>query len=229
MHFQPLADIAENLEEPGASRHANMALFNRLLTVGPSPTSLMEGAFRRTSAQLQRLRHFPGADPPSSDDGDEDDLGKPGKGGSLPSGLGQDTQSTVCSFRGEASARTPLLNVCFTQERRGSEGRRDDEGPVVGIDESVAPSRLPLPLQPSRGNPGRRTSAVVSPGASVALPRGPTARSTQELFRSQPVINQSRAPSAHHRTAKMSFLTVPSFGVPQRLRSLSMGSEFTSP
>ncbi|KAK0137001.1 Bestrophin-2 [Merluccius polli] len=269
MHFQPLEDIAENLEEPG-SRHPNMALFNRLLVAAPSPSSLMEGALRRTSAQLQRLRRFPGdLNPPSSDD-DEDDLGKLGKGGSLPSGLGQDTQSTVCSFRGEASARTPLLDVCFTQERRGalpeqeerraegsdggsvdnydddnvsggggggggggtggSDGRRE-ESPVGEIDESGPLSRLPPPLWPSRGKYARRASAMVSPRPlAVPLP-GPLARSTQELFRSQPVVNQSRATTPAHRkpSAKMSFLPVPSFSVPQRLRSLSMGSEFTGP
>ncbi|KAJ3614457.1 hypothetical protein NHX12_018029 [Muraenolepis orangiensis] len=261
LHFQPLEDIAENLEEPG-SRHPNMALFNRLLTVAPSPTHLMGGALRRTSAQLQRLRPFPGVDPPSSDD-EDDDLGKLGKGGSLPSGLGQDTQGTVCSFRGET--RTPLMDICFTQERRvgsreqeerqpeGSDGEsesndgnsnggggggwgggrgpcegRREEGPVGEMDESVLLSRLSLPLQPSRGNIARRASAILFPGSLAVLSR-PWARSTKELFRSQPAMDQIRAPLVPHNPAKVSFLTVPSLNVPQRLRSLSMGSEFTGP
>ena len=251
MHFQPLEDIAENLEEPGG-RHPNMALFNRLLSAAPSPGRLMEGAFRRTSTQLQQLRHLPGADPPSSDD--EDDLGKPGKGGSLPSGLGQDSQS-----RAESSARTPLLDVCFTPERRvgtreqgarreeGSDGEPGDnydnndggggggtrgaggrgEGPVGAVTDEPRRSPRPLPRPPSRGSSGRRASAVHPPGP-LAGPRGPLVRSTQELFRSQPVINQSRG-APHPRPNRMSFLPVPSFSVPQRLRSLSMGAEFTGP
>uniref|UniRef100_A0A3B3DXJ5 Bestrophin homolog n=1 Tax=Oryzias melastigma TaxID=30732 RepID=A0A3B3DXJ5_ORYME len=61
MHFQPLENIAENMEESG-TRHPNIALFNRLLTAAHSPSSFMGVAFRRTSAQLQRLQHSPSTD-----------------------------------------------------------------------------------------------------------------------------------------------------------------------
>jgi len=83
MHFQPLENIAENMEESG-TRHPNMALFNRLLNAAPSPSGLMGGAFRRTSAHLQRLYHSPSIDRCTSDDEEEDSC-KIGKGGSLPS------------------------------------------------------------------------------------------------------------------------------------------------
>uniref|UniRef100_UPI003AAADD43 bestrophin-2a n=1 Tax=Centroberyx gerrardi TaxID=166262 RepID=UPI003AAADD43 len=244
MHFQPLEDIAENLEESG-SRHPNMALFNRLLNAAPSPTGLMGGALRRTSAQLQRLRHSPSIDPSTSDD-DDDEGGKIGKAGSLPSGLGQDTQSTVCSFRGEMSARTPLLEIQFgaEQERRGGHpavnqgketrggGGVEERGDVEGQKreergEIQAPvSLLPPPLHPSRGSSTRPASL----NPSTLLLR-PTARSTLELFSSQPIMDQNRAVPALPKPpiggAKMSFLTVPSYSVPQRLRSVSMGSELT--
>ncbi|CAL8357070.1 unnamed protein product [Boreogadus saida] len=293
MHFQPLEDIAENLEEPGG-RHPNMALFNRLLTAGaPAPGRLTEGAaFRRTSTQLQTLGHLPGAVPPSSDDDEDDDPGKPSMGGSLPSGLGQDSQC-----RAETSARTPLLDVCFTPERRGGGGRGEreawrgegsdgepggnynsdggraggggdggggggggggtggyggtgggggggeggrGESPVGTVMDEPRRSPRPLPRPPSRGGSGRRASAVHPPGPLggplAGPPRGPLVRSTQELFRSQPVINQSRpAPGAAPplapppRPSRKSFLPVPSFSVPLRLRSLSMGSEVTGP
>lgn len=125
MHFQALEDIAENLEESGG-RHPNMALFNRLLNAAPSPGGLMGGALRRTSAQLQRLRHSPSIDQCTSDDEDDDEEScKLGKGGSLPLGLGQDTQSTVCSFREEPSSRTPLLDIQFRVERSDQEEGRE--------------------------------------------------------------------------------------------------------
>ncbi|XP_056136494.1 bestrophin-2-like [Lampris incognitus] len=251
MHFQPLENIAENLEETG-SRHPNMALFNRLLNVAPSPNGLMGGALRRTSAQLQRLRHSPSIDPPTSDDDNDDDNegGKLGKGGSLPSGLCQDTQSTVCSFRGEKSARTPLLEIQFgagweRREMKG-EGEVGAKGNFLGEvmekagkaertagDVQSSVSLLPPPFQPSRETSTKPASATphISLNASTLLPR-PTTLSSQELFSSQPVINQSRAAPSFPKPpiggAKMSFLTVPSYNVCQRLRSVSMGSEFTS-
>ncbi|KAM4603280.1 bestrophin-2a [Polymixia lowei] len=253
MHFQPMENIAENLEEPG-SRHPNMALFNRLLNAAPSPTGLMGGALRRTSAQLQRLRHSPGVDPPTSDDDDDDDKGgKIGKGGSLPSGLGQDTQSTVCSFRGEVSARTPLLEIQFGAggERRGGDpplnqwkemkgdGEMEGKGGIeggsaerTGGEIQVSMSHLPPPLQPSTETSARPASATpfISLNPST-FPPSPTARSAQELFSSQPIINQNRAAPALRKPpiggAKMSFLTVPSYNIPHRLRSVSMGSELT--
>ncbi|CAG5929085.1 unnamed protein product, partial [Menidia menidia] len=119
----PLEDIAENMEESG-SHHPNMALFNRLLNAAPSPSGFMGGALRRTSAQLQRLYHSPSIDRCPSDEEEEEEEGcKVGKGGSLPSGLGQDTQSTVCSFRDERSPKTPktpLLEIRFSEEPDGN-------------------------------------------------------------------------------------------------------------
>ncbi|KAM6972842.1 bestrophin-2a [Aplochiton taeniatus] len=262
MHFQPLENIDENQEE-SVTHHPNMALFNRLLSAAPSPTGFMGGALRRTSAQLQRLRHYPSIDPATSDD--EDGGGNIGTGGSLPSGLGQDTQSTICSFRGgDISAHTPLLDIQFgpVEERRGdaasNEGeamRKDgedrgmrgieleitEEGDTDGGGEVQSQTRpLPSPLRPSRGverpRPQQRTPRPASATLSSTLnpsnlPRPGTAHSTQDLFRSQPINDQSRAaPSTPQLTigvAKMSFLTVPTFGVTQRLRSVSMGSELT--
>ncbi|XP_042341677.1 bestrophin-2 [Plectropomus leopardus] len=254
MHFQPLEDIAENLEE-SVSRHPNMALFNRLLNAAPSPTGFMGGALRRTSAQLQRLRHSPSIDQCTSDD-DDDESGKIGKGGSLPSGLGQETQSTVCSFREEKSIRTPLLEVQFgaEQDRRGGhpvvnekkevsglEGKSDKEGQMreerVKADspeeENQAPaSLLPPPPQFSRETSTQSASAI--PFASrhpSAFLFNPAAHSSLEHCSSQPVINHNRAapsiPKPPFGGHKMSFLTVPSYDEPQRFRSVSMGSELT--
>ncbi|XP_074554228.1 bestrophin-2a-like [Halichoeres trimaculatus] len=138
MHFQPLEDIAENLEESGI-RHPNMALFNRILNAAPSPTGFMGGALRRTSAQLQRLRHSPSIDHCTSDDDDDNDSVKIGKGGSLPSGLGQDTQSTICSFREEKNAKTPLLEVQFglEQERQGGPPTVPGKEEMSGVEERM--------------------------------------------------------------------------------------------
>ncbi|KAM3624309.1 uncharacterized protein V6R79_021919 [Siganus canaliculatus] len=251
MHFQPLEDIAENLEE-SASRHPNMALFNRLLNAAPSPTGFMGGALRRTSAQLQRLRHSPSIDQCTSDDEDNESC-KIGKGGSLPSGLGQETQSTVCSFRDEKSARTPLLDVQFGAEQErwgaaplinGKEAGRvkeasSEDGPIteeIGEVESLSGetevvSLLPPPPQSSRVTSTRSTSAIPVPSHHhSAFLFHPAAHSSLEHCSSQPAINQNKAAPALLKPPfggnKMSFLTVPSYNE-QRFRSVSMGSELT--
>ncbi|XP_060907814.1 bestrophin-2-like [Labrus mixtus] len=255
MHFQPLEDIAENLEESG-SRHPNMALFNRLLGAAPSPTGLMGGALRRTSAQLQRLRHSPSIDQCTSDDDDDNESVKIGKGGSLPSGLGQDTQSTICSFRDEKNPTTPLLEIQFGLEQESQEGHPvvNEKTEVTGVEERIheewemmgerenednlsegtqAMSLLPPPPQFSRPTPIRPVSAISSltsrhPSAFLFHP---SVHSSLEHCSSQPAINQNRAvptiPRPPFGGSKMSFLTVPSYDEPQRFRSVSMGSELT--
>ncbi|XP_073699189.1 bestrophin-2 isoform X2 [Garra rufa] len=116
MHFQPLEEIAENLEE-SAKRNHNLALFNRLLGSAPSPTGFMGGALRRTSAQLQRLTRSVSPDPSFSEAEDEEEksLGRSvGTAGSMPSGLGlETTQSTICSCGGLISTCPPLSDVEF--------------------------------------------------------------------------------------------------------------------
>uniref|UniRef100_UPI0037E96978 bestrophin-2 n=1 Tax=Semicossyphus pulcher TaxID=241346 RepID=UPI0037E96978 len=255
MHFQPLEDIAENLEESG-SRHPNMALFNRLLNAAPSPTGLMGGALRRTSAQLQRLRHSPSIDQCTSDDDDDNESVKIGKGGSLPSGLGQDTQSTVCSFREEKNIRTPLLEIQFgtEQERRGghlvnekkdvsgAEERSDEEWQMKGEREKAENTKestqtvslLPPPPTQASRNASIRPASVISPFTSrhpSAFLFHPSVHSSLEHCSSQPAINQNRVvpaiPKPPFGGSKMSFLTVPSYDEPQRFRSVSMGSELT--
>lgn len=225
MHFQPLEDIAENLEESG-SRHPNMALFNRLLNAAPSPTGFMGGALRRTSAQLQRLRHSPSIDQCTSDD-EDNESSKIGKGGSLPSGLGQDTQSTVCSFREEKSVRTPLLDIQFAAELERKEGSGSEES---GKEESSKGETLSLLPPPPQSTRPVSTIPITSQHPSTFLFH-PAAPSSLEHCSSQPAINHNRLapaalkpPFAGH---KMSFLTVPSYDEPQRFRSVSMGSELT--
>ncbi|XP_068178245.1 bestrophin-2 [Antennarius striatus] len=247
MHFQPMENIAENLEESGG-RHPNMALFNRLLNAAPSPSGFMGGALRRTSAQLQRLRHSPSIDQCTSDDEDEEGC-KVGKGGSLPSGLGQDTQSTVCSFREDKSVRTPLLDVYFgvDPERQGGHCPTDqkttgtaDEEQQTGEEEAESKWRetqvvsLPPPPQSSRETFSRPSSAirVAAPRPSAFLLH-PDVPSTLEHCSSQPAINQSRAVPPGLKPPfggnNMSLLTVPTHDEPQRVRSVSMGSELTGP
>lgn len=234
MHFQPLEDIAENLEEPG-SRHRNMALFNRLLNAAPSPSELMGGALRRTSAQLQRLRHSPSIDQCTSDDeNDDDESCKLGKGGSLPLGLGQETQSTVCSFREEKSSKTPLLDIQFRvekseEEEEEEEGQEKENGKAESTSGSAhVMSRLP---PPPKASPQPASRFTITPRHPSAFLFHPSAHSSLEHCSSQPVINQNKAaPTVLHASFggnQMSFLAVPSPDEPQRFRSVSMGSELT--
>lgn len=220
MHFQPLEDIAENMEESGG-HHPNVALFNRLLSAAPSPTGFMGGALRRTSAQIQRLRHSPSIDQCTSDDNDDESCKI---GGSLPSGLGQETQSTMCSVRDERSTRTPLLEIQFGGEHPTTGEHKRDEEQMGVRGESTAPvSLLPAPPRSSREKSPRPTSS--HPPAFLFRQ---AAHSCLEHCSSQPAINQSRAmpnsPKPSFGRSKMSFLTVPSCE-PQRFRSASMGSE----
>lgn len=232
MHFQPLEDIAENLEEPG-SRHPNMALFNRLLNAAPLPSELMGGALRRTSAQLQRLRHSPSIDRCTSDDddadGDDDESCKLGKGGSLPLGLGQETQSTVCSFREEKSSKTPLLDIQFRMEKGEGDGQEKENSKAESTTGGThVMSRLP---PPPKASPQPASRFTITPRHPSAFLFHPTAHSSLEHCSSQPVINQNKAaPTVLNASLggnKMSFLAVPSPSEPQRFRSVSMGSELT--
>ncbi|XP_061686630.1 bestrophin-2 isoform X2 [Syngnathoides biaculeatus] len=241
MHFQPLEEIAENMEE-SVSRHPNMALFNRLLNAAPSHAGFMSGALRRTSAQLQRLYPSPSIDQCVSDDDDSESC-KVGKGGSLPSGLGQDTQSTVCSLREEKSARVPLLEIQFGAEQGNSDViHRDGDTETYGsgledgytrwekeekAEISSPVLRLPPPPQHSRG--ARPASAIpITFHHPSPFPFYLTCHSGLEHCSSQPAINHHKAaPSILNPSLgqhKMSFLTVPSLE-PQRFRSVSMGSE----
>lgn len=229
MHFQPLEDIAENLEESG-SRHPNMALFNRLLNAAPSPSELMGGALRRTSAQLQRLRHSPSIDQCTSDDDDDDESCKLGKGGSLPLGLGQETQSTVCSFREEKSSKTPLLDIQFRVEKNEEEGQEKENGKAESTTGGTH-VMSPLPPPPKASSPQPVSRFTITPCHPSAFLFHPTAHSSLEHCSSQPVINQNKAAptvlNASFGGNKMSFLAVPSPNEPQRFRSVSMGSELT--
>ncbi|CAJ1053788.1 bestrophin-2 [Xyrichtys novacula] len=238
MHFQPLEDIAENLEESN-SRHPNMALFNRILNAAPSPTGLMGGALRRTSAQLQRLRHSPSIDQCTSDDDDDDnESAKIGKGGSLPSGLGQDTQSTVCSFREEKNAKTPLLEIQFGWEQENQRGHpaTAEKREVSGVEERIDEEWQMEEDREKTEDTEECTQAVspllpVTPRHPSAFVFHPSVRSSLEHCSSQPAINHNKAiptiPKPPFGGSKMSFLTVPSYEEPQRFRSVSMGSELT--
>uniref|UniRef100_A0A8C8IQD9 Bestrophin homolog n=1 Tax=Oncorhynchus tshawytscha TaxID=74940 RepID=A0A8C8IQD9_ONCTS len=250
-----------------------------LLFTAPSPTGLIGGALRRTSAQLQRFRRRSGMYPPSfSDEEGEDEDDEGGKtlgpsGGSLPSVLAQDTQSTICRCGGVFNARTPLMEVQFgvgvercgdalqSQEeimeeeeeeeedegntQKGAEKEKMEEGntEVTGDIQSRMPL-LPSPLQPSRdrGQTSIRQPQDKTPRPASTTPSSPlahriihprsTACSTQDLFISEPITEQSTVipaiPKPPIGGAKMSFLTVPSYSAPQRHRSVSMGSESPS-
>lgn len=231
MHFQPLEDIAENTEEPG-TRHPNMALFNRLLNAAPSPTDFMGGAFRHASAQIQRLRPSPSFDPCTSDEEEEEEEEEKscmiGKGGSLPSGLGQDTQSTVCSFREEKTSTTPLLDIHFGEDEQGvskGEERRSNEEEQMNGGEEEETSTTPVSLLPPPPQSSRETAARP---ASLLHPVTPY---SLEHCSSQPAISHHRLLSSITRPpyggTKKSLLAVPRHNESQRLRSVSMGSEFT--
>ncbi|KAL6481784.1 hypothetical protein MHYP_G00098640 [Metynnis hypsauchen] len=258
MHFQPLEEIAENLEE-SVNRNRNLALFNRLLSSAPSPTGFVGGAFRRTSAQLQRLTHSVSPDPSYSDGEGEAEgcVGRSGgAGGSLPSGLGQDTQSTICSCGGINPA-LPVLTLNKFNEGVNEDGPKNLQKKMEGDETEkkqtpVPKIPAPLPKEPSGHNQGRpleRLKAARSSAFNLGTikPPAPTNRSIPDFFSFQPIGDQARVltPTTNGKMPSgMSLLTVPSFDIPsfpevrdpksppeehtQRLRSISVGSEVIS-
>ncbi|XP_036416231.1 bestrophin-2 [Colossoma macropomum] len=258
MHFQPLEEIAENLEE-SVTRNHNLALFNRLLSSAPSPTGFVGGAFRRTSAQLQRLTHSVSPDPSYSDGEGEAEgcVGRSGgAGGSLPSGLGQDTQSTICSCGGINPALPALLLNEFNEgvnEDGPKNLQKKTEGDEMEKKQSPVPKiPAPLPKEPSGHNqerPRERPKATRSSAFNLGMikPPAPTNRSIPDFFSFQPIGDQARVltPMTNGKAPSgMSLLAVPSFDIPsfpevrdpksspeehkQRLRSVSVGSEVIS-
>ncbi|XP_036381222.1 bestrophin-2 [Megalops cyprinoides] len=162
MHFQPLEDIAENLEE-SRSRHPNQALLTRLLSAAPSPTSLMGGALRRTSAQLQRLAHSPSPNPDSSSSTDDDNTEN---GGSVASGLGQDTQSTICSCGG-LIVSPPVLGF---EEDEDREGQTDKEEAKNWQRLTEKEKRDEKEEQEKKGEPSKMKSSDTQPALPILPP-----------------------------------------------------------
>uniref|UniRef100_A0AAZ3QUL6 Bestrophin homolog n=1 Tax=Oncorhynchus tshawytscha TaxID=74940 RepID=A0AAZ3QUL6_ONCTS len=129
--------------------------------------------------------------------------------------------------------------------QKGAEKEKMEEGntEVTGDIQSRMPL-LPSPLQPSRdrGQTSIRQPQDKTPRPASTTPSSPlahriihprsTACSTQDLFISEPITEQSTVipaiPKPPIGGAKMSFLTVPSYSAPQRHRSVSMGSESPS-
>ncbi|MCJ8748092.1 hypothetical protein PDJAM_G00161040 [Pangasius djambal] len=220
MHFQPLEEISENLEE-STTRNHNLALFNRLLSSAPSPTSIVGGAFCRTSAQLQLLTRSVSPDS-SYSDGEEGEgeryVGRnEGAGGSLPSGLGNDTQSTICSCEETSNTHTPLSAQEFNASHAINRGHEE-----VGLKKEWTMLKIPPPL-----------TRVLKQKMKPRLPPSTnTNRSTPDFFSFQPVGDQAKVmtPQSTNGNALsgMTLLTVPQWASEehkQRQRSISMGSD----
>lgn len=225
MHFQPLEEIDENLEE-SATRNHNLALFNRLLSSAPSATSIVGGAFCRTSTQLQRLMRSVNPDT-SYSDGEEGEgeryVGRnEGAGGSLPSGLGNDTQSTICICGETSKTHTPLS----AQDFNPNGGRVEDGLKKDKNEKELTMLEIPPPL-----------TQVLKQEMKPRLPPSTnTNRSTPDFFSFQPIGDQVMTPQSTDDNALsgMTLLAVPTFPeAPQRAsaerkqlqRSISVGSE----
>ncbi|KAM9454455.1 bestrophin-2 [Clarias gariepinus] len=216
MPFQPLEDISEKLEE-SETHHHNLTLFNRLLSSAPSPSSIVGGAFRRTTAQLQRLT--PLIVPDSYSDEEELDgeryAGRyEGLEESLLSGFGNDTQSTICSCGGTSNTHVPLTRKEFNP----SQGHEED-----GLKKDK--------------NENESTMLNVSPPVTHALeqeikPRLPFQHSiptnvncsTPDFIAFQTIGDQATLYSSNgNALSGVTSLTVLSF--PETRRSISMGSD----
>uniref|UniRef100_A0A671L8X9 Bestrophin homolog n=1 Tax=Sinocyclocheilus anshuiensis TaxID=1608454 RepID=A0A671L8X9_9TELE len=217
MHFQPLEEIAENLEE-SVTRNHNLALFNRLLGSAPSPTGFMGGALRRTSAQLQRLTHSVSSDASFSDaeDDEEKSLGRSaGTAGSMPSGLGLDTtQSTICSCGALISTCPPLSDVEFHKqvERDGKDEEKDEK---MMEKESLVP-KIPPPT--AQASAGRSPSLALGRIKSQFCSSSATNCSVPDFFSFQPISDPAKVMTpkpqpTNSKAEAVSLLTVPSHEV----------------
>lgn len=230
MHFQPLEEITENLEE-SATRNHNLALFNRLLNSAPSPTNIVGGAFSQTSSQLQPLTRSISTDP-SYSDGEEKEEERyvrqsEGAGGLLPSGLGNDTQCIICHGDGTSNTCIPLsaqeLNPsqAINGEHEGY-GLKKEEN-----EEELTMLKIPPPL-----------TRVLKQKKKPRLPASTkTNQSTPDDF--QPIGARAKVitlqSSSGNTLSDMVLLTLPSFPEvtqwaleEQRQRSFSMGLDVNS-
>ncbi|KAJ8264012.1 hypothetical protein GJAV_G00144090 [Gymnothorax javanicus] len=194
MHFQPLEDIAENLEEC-RGRYPNQALLTRLLHAAPSPTNLVGGAFRRASAQLLRLRtRSPSPDLAFSDIGKNSN-----HGGSAHSELCQDTQSTVCSCGEFAVPKTPTpLQEGKVDEEDAIRWRLQMEEETMNEREDLQsncdPNRVKLPDTPPPFLPpplNPRDSTIVTGAQAPGLFLHPPQRQASPK---QPTVIRSSSP-----------------------------------
>ncbi|XP_048052123.1 bestrophin-2 [Megalobrama amblycephala] len=214
MHFQPLQEIAENLEE-SVTRNHNLALFNRLLGSAPSPTSFMGGALRRTSAQLRRLTRSISPDPSFSDTEDEEEesaVRSVGTAGSMPSGLGLDTtQSTICSCGGLISTCPPLSDVEFHQQgERDGRGEEKDEKMVEK--DSLLP-KIPPPT--AQASAGRKSPLAQGQVKSHFCSSNTTNHSVPDFYSFQPIRDPAKVTTPKpnlpdSKEAAVSLLTAPS-------------------
>lgn len=214
MHFQPLQEIAENLEETVA-RNRNLALFNRLLSSAPSPTGFMGGALRRTSAQLRRLTRSISPDPSFSDaeDQEEERTGRSaGTARSMPSEFGLDTtQSTICSCGGLISTCPPLSDVEFHQQgERDGRGEEKDEKMVEK--DSLVP-KIPPPT--AQASAGRKSPLALGQVKSHFCSSNTTNHSVPDFYSFQPIRDSAKVmtPKPNPPNSKeeaVSLLTVPS-------------------
>ncbi|XP_067297005.1 bestrophin-2 [Pseudorasbora parva] len=202
MHFQPLQEIAENLEE-SVTRNHNLALFNRLFGSAPSPTGFMGGALRRTSAQLQRLTRSISPDPSLSEAEDEEEESA---GGSILSGL-DTTQSTICSCGGLISTCPPLSGL--------ADGRGEEEDEKMVEKHSLVP-KIPLPT--AQGSSGRKSPLALGRVKPNFCSSNTTNRSVPDLYSFQPIRDPAKVmtPKPNPPNSKVeavSLLTVPSLEV----------------
>uniref|UniRef100_UPI00398F6DA6 bestrophin-2 n=1 Tax=Pristiophorus japonicus TaxID=55135 RepID=UPI00398F6DA6 len=120
MHFQPMEEIEENLEE-GNRQH--VPLFSRLLPSAPSPSSFRSNIARSARPfQLLKRRNSVSSD------------------ASMYSCLCQDTQSTVCSC-GTYNDHKPLAEIRFLCEAAGQPGKESEasESSSQASQENVTP------------------------------------------------------------------------------------------
>ncbi len=208
------------------TRNHNLALFNRLLGSGPSPTGFMGGALRRTSAQLQRLTRSVSPDPSFSDAEDEEEksVGRStGTAGSMPSGLGLDTtQSTICSCGGLISPCPPLSGVEFHTQGE-SDGRGEEKDEKMMEKEPQVP-KIPPPT--AQRSTGRRSPLGQGRVKSHFCTSNATNRSVPDFFSFQPIsdpvkVMTPKPQPTNSKAEAVSLLTVPSLEV----SSFSQNSE----
>ncbi|XP_043089699.1 bestrophin-2 [Puntigrus tetrazona] len=207
MHFQPLEEIAENLEE-SVTRNHNLALFNRLLGSAPSPTGFVGGALRRTSAQLQRLTRSVSPDPSFSDAEDEEDKSVGRSTGSMPSGLGLDTtQSTICSCGGLIGTCPPLSGAeVHAQGERAGEKMTEKQPQVP---------KIPPPT--ARTSTGRRSPLALAVKSHFWTSNA-TNRSVPDFFSFHPIgdplkVMTPKPQRSDGKAEAASLLAVPSIEV----------------
>ncbi|XP_076847939.1 bestrophin-2a [Brachyhypopomus gauderio] len=232
MHFQPLEEIAENIEE-SVTKNPSLACFDQLRGSTPSSTGIVGEALHRTSAQLLRPTRSAISEP-SYSYGEREGEGcvewSEARGALLPSGSGLHTHSATCSCGGTVNTCTHTCTDGQARDESGQEDgvkssenqmERDDRVERESFVPKIPPPITQEPLWPSQDRVCEQPKAVRLSALSLGMMKPRIARpiainhSIPDFFSFQPIRDQAKIMIPQSTSDKVpSLLMDPSLDIP---------------